>query len=396
MSRNGESVEDKDTTATDEPVNGPEPFLDLQTSEDKRAKARRKEAAKKAWRTIRRKGHEKIAQESLEITKFIKPATMRKLRHPEMTDITDDEESTWEGNNIVRLFHKTPRDIACGKFWELRWAYGCPFNCSYCYLRGTMRGNMKPRYVRIELVLEALDEAFQKIRTPVIFNAGELSDSLMNPPLMEQIADKFEEQIMHKLFLLTKFDKKNARFLIEKPRRQVICGWSINAPAVASRWEMGVRHPDLRIEAAKLVSKAGYDTRIRIDPIFPIKNWETHYKDLIQRILSNLTPTRITLGTPRGLWKTINHAKKAGIDMVWTTFFVENTGWGKKLAFTLRKRIYKFMFEQLEAEGYPITRISICKETTRMLEALGLDYTSLTCNCYGKHAFDLSKLPSRS
>lgn len=388
--KNGESAGEKTTSATDEPTNESELFLKPQTSEESRSRTRWKEAAKKAWKTIRRKKLEQIAQESKKIDDFIRPEVMRELKHPEMMGTTREVESTWEGNGIVSLFHKTPPDIACGKFWELRWAYGCPLDCSYCYLRGTMRGKMKPRYVQIEHVLEALDEAFHKILTPVTFNTGELADSLMNPPVMSRIVQKFEEQTKHKIFLLTKFGKNNARFLIENPRSQVICGWSINAPAVASRWETIAPHPDFRIEAAKLVKEAGYDTRIRIDPIFPIKNWEDHYVDLIQRILSNLTPTRITLGTPRGLWKTINFAKKAKINMAWTDFFVEDTSWGKKLSFFQRKRIYEFMFDQLEVEGYPSSRISICKETTEMWRALKLDYKSLTCNCYGTQVFDFS------
>ena len=350
-------------------------------------KEKHRKAALKAWKTIKKKKREEAARNTKKITQFINPHTIHKIRHPEMTDFEEEElESMWGGNRIVVLFHKTPPSIACGKFWELRWAYGCPLNCSYCYLRGTTRGRMKPQYVKIGHVLEALDEAFTKIRKPVVFNAGELSDALMNPPIMSRIIEKFEKQHRHKIYLLTKFGVKNIQFLLDRPRKQVICGWSINADPIARLWEKAAPSPAERINAAKLASISGYDTRIRIDPIFPVKNWTHHYDDLLNQIMSDLSPNRIILGTPRGLWKTIKYAQKAGVDISWTVYFKENTGWGKKLAFCQRKEIYQFFYDKLDSLGYPLSRVSICKETVEMWEALGMQCLSGVCNCYGRNA----------
>ena len=49
-----------------------------------------------------------------------------------------------DGSVIERFMHtKIPpteiNDIVCPHFLELKWAYGCPFNCAYCYLQGTLR-----------------------------------------------------------------------------------------------------------------------------------------------------------------------------------------------------------------------------------------------------------------
>lgn len=359
------------------------PGLKLKSSdeEDKKASKYRK-AAYKAWKTIRSKRLERAKVGVKSLTEFISPHEMGDIRHPE--DLSAESGDSWQGNRIVTQFHKTPSDIACGRFWELRWAFGCPLDCSYCYLRGTMKGNMKPRYIKTEHVLEALDEAFRMIKKPSVFNAGELSDSLMNPYLMEPIVDKFEEQSKHKLALLSKFGPDHVKFLTKKPRKQTICAWSINAPAVASRWEKAATHPDLRIEAARQVYEVGYETRIRIDPMFPIKDWKIHYEDLIHRILSKLTPARIILGTPRGLWKTIKQARESGIDMAWAQFFREDSSWGKKLEFELRKEMYQFMYDKLTENGYDKQKISMCKETLSTWESLGLKCKPLTCNCYGQ------------
>lgn len=350
-------------------------------------KQKHRQAALKAWETIRRKHREQRTKGVEKLTRWISIDNIGKISHPEILKPKDAE--GWQGNGIVKLFNKTPEDIACGPFWELRWAYGCPLNCSYCYLRGTMRGRMKPSYVRIEETIRCVKEAFEHIQEPQIFNSGELCDSLMNPPLMAEIVDLFETQNKHKIYLLSKFGTSNIGFLLERFRKQTICGWSINSDIVARKWESVAAKPSDRIEAASLVWEEGYDTRIRIDPIFPVLGWREHYRKLLDQIFSKLLPDRIILGTPRGLWKTINYAKKASVDLSWTKYFKENTGWGKKLSFEIRKEIYKFFFENLESLGYPLHKVSICKETVNMLKELKFNFNLGVCNCYGKNAFCL-------
>ena len=312
------------------------------------------------------------------IEKFMTVRQVSKLTHPEI----EEETKTQYAKGIISLFHKTPADIACGRFWELRWAYGCPLDCSYCYLRGTMRGNMRPTPLKPEHVLNAIDEAFASIRQPSIFNTGELSDSLMYPILMEKIIDRFEQQDRHKVALLSKMGRSSMQFLLKKLRRQTICAWSVNADEVAKRWERAAAPPRERIDCAKEVSALGYDTRIRMDPIFPVYDWKKHYREIIDYLFSRFEPNRIILGTPRGLWKTIKYASEAGIDMSWSNFFNEDSGWGKKLAFNQRIEIYKFFYDQFKARGYPASRISLCKETVSIWDKLGLCYKPLTCNCY--------------
>lgn len=46
--------------------------------------------------------------------------------------------------SIINRFDKTPHparasDVVCPHFLELKWAYGCPFDCAWCYLKGTFR-----------------------------------------------------------------------------------------------------------------------------------------------------------------------------------------------------------------------------------------------------------------
>lgn len=348
--------------------------------------ARYRDAALKAWVTIKRKRREATSRAVTRIEEFAAPRKVGSLNHPEMLLIEETDEESF-GKGLVKLFQKTPEDIVCGRFWELRWAFGCPLDCNYCYLRGAMKGRMRPSFVKVEHVLAALDEAFAQIKRPSLFNSGELSDSLMNPLLMSKIADKFETQDKHKLVTLSKFGPKAVGFLLERLRKQVICAWSINATEVARRWERAAASPEKRIEAATLVSEAGYDTRVRIDPIFPIEDWKTHYEDLLYAIFSAFEPKRVILGTPRGLWKTIKYAKAAGFDMSWARYFKQDSGWGKKLEFTQRLQVYSWFYDKLSGMGYDTKKVTMCKETTAMWDAMKLNYSPLTCQCYGHRAY---------
>jgi spore photoproduct lyase len=287
-------------------------------------------------------------------------------------------------DGIIVYFSKTPKDIVCPHFWELRWAFGCPFDCAYCYLQGTGRGNKNPRYRPIVKVIRAIDKAFKHeyfLRHSSIFNSGELSDSLMNPENIRQVADFFETQDKHKLLLLTKSDR--VEWLTQKPYKQTIASFSLNANEAWRLWERRTPSPLQRINAAKKLAEFGYPVRIRIDPIFPIENWKKHYEDLIYTIFSELpsNPDRITLGTPRGLSKTLIYAK----DRSWeTTAFTENpeyTGWGKKAPVSLRKEIYCYFHDKLSSLGFERSKISLCKETTSIWKELGLNQNMCKCNC---------------
>jgi spore photoproduct lyase len=287
-------------------------------------------------------------------------------------------------DGIIVPFEKTPFDIVCPHFWELRWGFGCPYDCAYCYLQGTGRGNKRPKHRPLIKVIKAINKAFKHSyfeKHPSIFNSGELSDSLMNPNYMQQIADFFETQNKHKLLLLTKSNQ--VKWLAEKLRKQTIASFSLNATEVWKRWEKRTPSPLQRIEAAKTLLESGYEVRLRIDPIFPIENWKRNYEDLVYSIFSTLPsdPNRITLGTPRGLAKTLIFAKDRSWEKIAFTENPESTGWGKKAPKELRKEIYCFFFDKLESLGFDKNNVSICKETRAIWKELNLSPDSCKCNC---------------
>lgn len=290
-------------------------------------------------------------------------------------------------SSIITRFDKTPlpsrsTDVICPHFIELKWAYGCPFDCAWCYLKGTFRFHptkTKPVIKDLTKVELHTRRFLEEVSTPEILNTGEIADSLMSEgtsqPFSRFIIPIFEEQNRHKALFVTKSD--NIRHLLEiNPHNQVVVSFSLNADEVAKRWEKGAPSVARRIEAGKKLSQAGYEVRVRIDPMVPIEDWQIHYIRLIEQIFASFIPTRITLGSLRGLQTTVN----GSTDKSWVEYLKENSNWGKKIDFKTRYDMYTTVINHLR-ERCNYHKFALCKETVAMWGRLGMNYKNIKCNC---------------
>lgn len=289
--------------------------------------------------------------------------------------------------SIIKRFDKTPppiraTSVICPHFLELKWAYGCPFDCAWCYLKGTFRflpTKTKPVFKDRQKVEMHTRRFLEEVTTPEILNTGEIADSLMGEGLSEPfskfIIPIFEEQNKHKVLFVTKSD--NIKHLLEiNTHNQAIISFSLNADEVAKRWEKGAPSVDRRIEAGRKLSQAGYEVRVRIDPIVPTPDWKIQYTNLINQIFASFKPERITLGSLRGLQSTIN----GSTDKSWLEYLKENSNWGKKVDFNTRYKIYSTIIYLLKTR-YSYSNVALCKETLAMWGRLGMDYKKIKCNC---------------
>ncbi|MCX5885455.1 MAG: radical SAM protein [Proteobacteria bacterium] len=292
--------------------------------------------------------------------------------------------------SIITRFDKTPlpqssTDVICPHFVELKWAYGCPFDCSWCYLKGTFRfrpEGIKPTVKDLEKVKLHVQTFLNEVQEPEILNTGELADSLMiengSNAFSKFIIPLFEAQDRHKVLFVTK--SNNIKNLLEmNPHNQVIVSFTLNALSVAESWERKAPKVLDRIKAAAELDKAGYEVRVRIDPMVPMDNWEELYRELIDSVFSKFRPERITFGSLRGLQSTINGTK----DTSWVHYLKETSNWGKKIDFKTRFQMYSSVATYLKKK-YKYDQIALCKETKAMWSALGglgMDYKNIKCNC---------------
>lgn len=288
--------------------------------------------------------------------------------------------------SIIKRFDKTPHptrdvDVVCPHFLELKWAYGCPFDCAWCYLKGTLRllpTKTKPVIKDFRKIRRHVLSFFRRGGEAEMLNSGEICDSLMSEnmeaPFSEFIMRLFNNQEKHKVLFLTKSNRVENLIKLDNHSKSVV-SFSLNAEPVARRWE---KAPSIksRIDAARKVSEAGFETRVRIDPIVPIAKWKEHYFDLLDRLFHTFRPERVTLGTLRGLHTTV---REAG-DKSWTKYLSEDSSWGKKTAFDQRSILYSSIIDHLSDE-YGYDCVALCKETVEMWKFLKMDYTLIRCNC---------------
>lgn len=294
--------------------------------------------------------------------------------------------------SIIKRFDRTPppkapTDVVCPHFLELKWAYGCPFDCAWCYLKGTLRflpektkPKIKDKSKIISHLTTFLDETNHGRPYPrEVLNTGELADSFMfennGYSLSELILPIFEMQKKHRALFLSKADYIQKILRIETSHNPIF-SFTINAFPVSKRWERGAPSTQRRLAAARKLSEIGYEVRLRIDPIVPIKNWKSSYTSLIDKIFDKFIPKRITVGSLRGLQSTINNCP----DKSWVKYLSERSNWGRKVDFNTRFKIYSELFNYLK-ENHGYKKFAMCKETIEMWKKLGMDYKKIRCNC---------------
>ena len=297
---------------------------------------------------------------------------------------------------LVKVFDMTgyplnPEDAVCPHFLQLKWAYGCPYKCAWCYLQGSLRGKVNPvvRNYRevVKNIFELFDNKELKDRVEVC-NTGELADSIAsgNKSLQILMLTMFASQTdtNHKILFLSKSDQiGHFLYLPDEVKKHSIFSFTINADAVSKKYEKGAPNSSKRIQAAKKLSDVGYNVRLRIDPVLPIKDWEQKYLGLIDSI--DFRPDRITIGTLRVVNpKTIKFCKKRGLDDSWTNYLDDKsqTGWGLKMSHDVRKKVNEYILNRVLHKWKGI-EVGFCKETRRMWEDLGLEWKDIKCNCIG-------------
>ncbi len=290
--------------------------------------------------------------------------------------------------SIIARFERTPMpskstDVVCPHFLELKWANGCPFDCSWCYLKGTLRfrpEKARPRikdYTKIEQHVRSFLEGSNGHAE--LLNTGELADSLMyernGSSFSTFIMSLFAGQDRHRVLFLTKSTR--VQHLLENDyTKNAVVSFSLNARCVARRFEKRAPSVDRRIAAAKQLADAGYEVRVRIDPMVPVRHWDRKYTELVDEVFAAFTPSRITLGSLRGLQSTINNA----IDTSWVDYLTEGSNWGKRVDGNIRFLMYREVIDHLEST-YQYTDVALCKETLGMWDKLGMDYRNIKCNC---------------
>jgi len=315
------------------------------------------------------------------------------------------------GNDVVDVFTMPDDRMMCPNFDRLKLtSNGCFYQCDWCYLKLTYRAAfpfiaIKAEYDKIK---RQLGKRLEKSQTPIIFNSGEMADSLALDRLTRagrEFIPWFGRSENGYLFMLTKSD--NVDDILDLPHNgHTIVAWSMNNAAVSRKYEIGAPTFRRRLAAARKVQEAGYPLRIRLDPIVPFEGWEEAYAMTIKEIFSSVSPERMTLGTLRfekGFYNMRKSIFTTGpglprlMEEMQPMFSPKRFPGNKnpkagKYSFSESKRSEIFRFTIEEIRKYSDCKIALCKESENVWDELGLDLSRCSCVCQ----LDYAEMPTKA
>jgi spore photoproduct lyase len=207
----------------------------------------------------------------------------------------------------------TDKTLCCG-LYILDQAENCPFDCSYCFLRGYLSDPITTLCMDTEGLLEEA-RAFISARPGRLFRVGtgELADSLAFESLtgFARKAVPFFASLPNAVLEL-KTKSTEVESLLELPHGgRTVVSWSVNPPAVIDREEPGTPSLDERLEAARRAAGAGYMVGFHFDPMIEHADFEKNYADVADRMFAAVPAERIawisvgSLRYPSGMKRTV-------------------------------------------------------------------------------------------
>jgi spore photoproduct lyase len=286
--------------------------------------------------------------------------------------------------------------LICPYFKRLKLASnGCFYRCDWCYLKLTFRGQRPfiTVHVQYDKIKRTLERTLARASSPILFNSGELADSLSMEHLTragQTFIPWFGQSEKGYLFMLSKSDNVDDILTLPHNGHTIIC-WSIYNELVSRKFEIGAPTFERRLEAAWKVQQAGYPLRLRLDPIVPFDGWQQTYAATVKEIFEKVTPERITLGTLRFEEQFYNMRKSiftTGDDLPeMEPMFDRKMFKGKKrpkigkYSFSEATRVRIFDFIIQEIRKYSNCHIALCKDSADVWNQLGLNLSRVRCVC---------------
>jgi spore photoproduct lyase len=276
----------------------------------------------------------------------------------------------------------------CSKFYKLTAYNNCNFWCEYCYLYLTFRTMpISTHFVNYDKMFKEI-VSFDKASIPdvlSVLNLGELCDPLAVEDITgfaeELIPFVAEETQKTRLLFLTKSDRIDSLLDLNHKNKSIM-SFSVNTNMVYQQLEHRTASPEERLKAAGKLQKAGYEIRLRIDPVILYSTWKKDYVDLVETIFSYVRPERITIGEYRPSKGLASHISSRFPE---SSLLKINSGLisdGTKLRYPEEHRLamFKVIIGTIKKHDRKV-KIALCKEDIKIWKNLNLQINGLSCNC---------------
>lgn len=293
------------------------------------------------------------------------PFRLEELKRPFLFLVKQD-------GDFIKKCPCTKNHVGCGYF-IFNLSFGCPFDCSYCYLQQYTNAPGIVMPANIDDFLREAGRFMKRLKRPVRLGSGEFCDSLA----LDNITGYAES-------LVSFFRNKNVFFelktksacidglLSANGAENIVISWSLNPRVHIESEERCVASLEERLRAANKVRERGYSLGFHFDPIIYTDNWEEYYHDTVQELYRTVKGpfAWISLGTLRS-----SRALKPVVEQRFPEsriFYGELLlGKDKKLRYPyfLRKKICRTMLQWIR-EFDTKTPVYLCMEEEAMWKEL--------------------------
>ncbi len=238
----------------------------------------------------------------------------------------------------------------CG-YWILNVGFGCPIDCSYCYLQmySNTPGIILP--ANIEDYYEHILKFDKKCEKRTRIGTGEFTDSLAldkytgYSSYLIPVFRKVKNLVLELKTKTTDIDG----ILKEEAGENVVISWSVNTDRIAEKYEKGGASMSERLKAAEEVAKKGYGIGFHFDPVVFYPGWEDDYKNVVNGMFSNDIIRKNTLWVSLGTLRYVPNFKQTVEErffdnkMFYDGEFFEDTDGKLRYPRELRAQIYDNM-----------------------------------------------------
>jgi DNA repair photolyase len=272
----------------------------------------------------------------------------------------------------------TKNHLNCG-YWIFNLGFGCPFDCSYCFLQqySNFPGLTLP--ANIDDFFDKFDHFQKKLKTRIRIGTGEFCDSLALDHITEYSKKLIPYFSKKNVIFELKTKSANIKNILEtKASDNIVISWSLNPVSLVDSQELGAASLGERLNAAKQVQDAGYRIGFHFDPIIHTKDWQVLYKDLIDTLYAQLKGpfAWISLGTLRchRKLKIASEQRFPKSTIFWDELLLAKD---KKLRYPafIRKDIYRYINACIN-EHDKKTPVYLCMEDKDNWNILGDKYNS--------------------
>ena len=180
------------------------------------------------------------------------------------------------------------KNVVCCNYSILNTGYGCPYECSYCFLQGyqNVSGIIFPCNIKDFLNVDKIKPVRGRLFDLPRVGSGEFTDSLVFDDIT-----LFSDDIV-------KFFKENGNISFEFKTKSVnianllkiggadniTVSWSVNTEKMIEENEHLTPRLEERLKAAKKCAEAGYGVGFHFDPVIFYENWRRDYEKTIENI----------------------------------------------------------------------------------------------------------------